>query len=310
AGWGGAARAAAQAPPADGPWFRLETAAGWRTDRVDWNIADADGRPNVVSELTWRDLEIYQARLAATGVAAGGMLLRGVLGYGRIVHGRNQDSDFAGDNRTGEFSRSNNRSDDGSVLDASIGLGGRLRPGGGAITVTPLAGLSYHVQRLRITDGVQTVSDEATCQTVVPGCRLPPPGPIPGLDSTYEARWRGPFVGVELGVEAEGRGALVAAAAYHLAAYDAEANWNLREDFARPRSFTHEGDGSGVVLALTGRVAVAERWTVGGGVEYQRWRVRDGTDRVFFVDGTSAPTRLNEVNWESVAVSLGVEYRF
>ena len=96
--------------------FNFGLLAGYRIDQLDWNIAgnNAGTNPNILSELTWKDLEIYQVQFKPSVTLGnshrGGVRyhLRGMLGWGSIVDGSNQDSDYAGDNRTLEFSRSNN----------------------------------------------------------------------------------------------------------------------------------------------------------------------------------------------------------
>jgi len=44
--------------------------------------------------------------------------------------------------------------------------------------------------------------------------------------------------------------------------------------------------------------------------DYQSWSTDDGTDKVYFSDGTSAKTQLNEVTWTSYALGMGVLVRF
>ena len=44
--------------------------------------------------------------------------------------------------------------------------------------------------------------------------------------------------------------------------------------------------------------------------DYQDWSTDEGTDKVFFADGTTAITQLNEVNWTSYALGLGLSLRF
>ena len=46
-----------------------------------------------------------------------------IAAYSWIFDGKNQDSGYAGGDRTLEFSRSNNNSDEGNMLDASFGIG-------------------------------------------------------------------------------------------------------------------------------------------------------------------------------------------
>jgi hypothetical protein len=298
----------------------FQLGAGYRQDQLDWNIAGTpEGTdPDILSELEWEDLEIYQVR--AKGMIVAGLdslpyfdaCVKGSIGYGWIVDGDNRDSDYLGDNRTLEFSRSNNKTEDEDVLDLALAIGPRLGFREGMLIVTPLVGYSYHEQNLRITDGVQTLADQALADALLgPGeLILPPLGPFPGLDSTYETKWEGPWIGVDLEVRPWRRLTFTGSAEYHWADYEAEADWNLRSDFAHPTSFEHSADGDGMVLALATALSLGNRWDVELRYDYADWKTDPGRDLVFFADGTAGETRLNEVNWESQAVMLGVTCRF
>jgi len=277
--------------------FTLENA--YRRDSFDWNIAgdNSGNNPNILSELTWDDIEIYQ--LAAEGVYRFGQhvnppvagCLKGRLGYGWIYAGKNQDSDYSGDNRTLEWSRSNNNADDGHVVDLLAGGGVRLTWLQGRLSLSPLAGLSYHQQKLTITDGNQTI---------------PATGPFPGLASTYTAEWYGPWVGADLAWQPITRFTVASGVELHAVRYYAEGDWNLRSDLQHPRSFKHEGDGAGIVLSLQGQYRLIEELSLAIQGRYESWRVDDGNDTVYSADGTISGTRLNEVN-HSVA-SLGIQF--
>jgi len=278
--------------------------AGYRRDDLDWNIAgDTNGNnPNILSELTWDDLEIFQLRFQNKTVIPNIFYLRAAVSYGWIYDGEVQDSDYAGDNRTFEFSRSNNSADDGDVWDASVGIGYPLRLGVNEIwTITPLVGYSYHEQNLTITDGKQTI---------------PPLGSFPGLDSTYETQWKGPWIGLDLHIKAKKPETLPQriepyfSIEYHWADYDAEADWNLRPDFEHPKSFEHEADGNGWILGVGFNFFLNPNLLLNFNYDYQDWSTDDGTHKVFFANGTTAKTRLNEVNWTSHTLSLGINYRF
>jgi len=163
--------------------------AGYRIDDFDWSIA-GNAPPafggnfvNVLSELTWSDLEIFQVEFGIGKLFPNRIMLKGSLAYGLIFDGENQDSDYAGNNRTLEFSRSNNSTDDGNTADGSIGLGYYLPLLSDSFGITPLIGYSFHALHLKITEGFQTI---------------PPFGPFPGLNSSYDALWYGPWVGLEL----------------------------------------------------------------------------------------------------------------
>jgi hypothetical protein len=280
---------------------------GYRIDDIDWSIAGpappalGGNYVNVLSELTWSDLEIFQLEFGLEKTFPNKLLLKGSLAYGQIFDGENQDSDYAGNNRTLEFSRSNNSSDDGDTWDGSIGLGYYFPLLSDTFRITPLIGFSVHVQNLTITEGFQTI---------------PPFGPFPGLNSSYETLWYGPWGGLEMKVRKyKNNGMLltheiILGIEYHWVEYDAEANWNLRTDLAHPVSFEHEADGSGVVFSAGYSYFFNLQWSMDFSGKYQKWETDPGTDRVFFADGTEAETPLNEVNWESFSIMVGVTCRF
>jgi hypothetical protein len=281
--------------------IRMYAGFNFRTDQLDWNIADADGDPNILSELTWDDLSIYELSLGFSSFVKQSIYFRGYMNYGRIMSGENQDSDYNADDRQDEFSRSNNSTDDGSTIDVSLGAGYMFPAIADIITIVPMVGLSFHRQDLTITDGYQTI---------------PPSGPFPGLSSTYVAEWRGPWAGLEAQVDIEtGWGAFpriftFVGMEYHWATFDAQADWNLREDFDHPKSFEHEAQGSGVRMVVGLGASLTDRWSLAVDYSQQKWSVADGTDRVYYSDGTFAETRLNEVNWESRAIGLTMQYQF
>ena len=286
--------------------FEIEFIAtgGYRVDDLDWNIAgDISGNnPNILSELTWDDIEIYQLKLEGRLIWPNIIAFRGALTYGWIFDGENQDSDYLGDNRTLEFSQSNNKTEDDDVWDVSIAVGYPVRFGKTlTATVTPLAGYSHHEQELNLTDGYQSI---------------PALGSFTGLDSYYDTEWKGPWIGIDLDV----KGAEIKSFArrfeiyfsyeYHWADFDAEGNWNLREDLAHPKSFKHDTDGDGYVIRTGFNFTLNQHWALNFNYDYQDWTMDDGTSKVFLADGTNDKTRLNEVNWTSHAFMAGLSLRF
>ena len=100
---------------------------------------------------------------------------------------------------------------------------------------------------------------------------------------------------------------------YHLADYYAEANWNLRSDWAHPKSFEHFNNGmagQGILGRLDLRYQFSRKWSGTFLTEFQTWNIEDGTDRTFKATGGTTDTALNEVNWQSFTTRLGVLYAF
>ena len=281
----------------------LELNTGYRVDDLDWNIAgNMDGTsPNIFSELIWSDLEIFQIKAGMRAAINNAVYVRASLAYGWILGGENQDSDYSGDNRTQEYSRSNNKADNGDVWDASLGLGYQFNLLSTRLRLIPLAGYAYSEQNLKLIDGVQTISLPPATQ---------PLGPIEGLDSTYTTQWTGPWLGLDVWFQASQKIMLFGSFEYHWADYEAVANWNLVDEFAHPTSFEHEADGSGIVVSVSGEYMLKGPWSLSLTASYQDWSTDAGTDRLYLADGTTSLTRLNEVNWESYAILVGITYRF
>ena len=169
----------------------FDLSAGYRTDKLNWHIAGnlLGTNPNVRSELNWSGLRIYQLKLANRTVIKDRVYMRGHLDYGTVVSGSNQDSDYNGDDRTQEFSRSVNGADGNDVWDGSIGIGPRFSFFESTMVVCPMIGYAVSEQDLNIVDGYQALTAPPLTT---------PTGPIAGLDSRFQTRWKGPWLGVDL----------------------------------------------------------------------------------------------------------------
>lgn len=272
---------------------------GYRSDDLVWSIAgnQSGTSPNILSELTWDNVESYTINGDAL-LTWKFLALRGAADYGWIFAGDNQDSDYLGNNRTFEFSRSNNNSDDGHVADISGGVGIPWTPAPGSsydFRFIPLAGYSYHRQFLTITDGFQTI---------------PSTGPFDNLHSRYEAEWDGPWLGFDTSIKVHEKFRFFGGFEYHWASYLAKARWNLRTDFAQPESFRHTADGRGAVGTVGLAYHLTDKWLVQADAKFQRWVTGHGIDRTFLVGGGTSDTQLNEVEWTSYSASLGLRRRF
>lgn len=285
--------------------------AGVRRDHLDWNIAsDVTGKetPNVLSELTWDDVKLMEieGRIrhfepTDSKIFRGGVLLEGRMTGGVTLSGDNQDSDYDGDNRTQEFSRSNNDVGDGHAFGFAAAVGYRFniaqryRPTSHSfLTVTPLLGYGWDTQTYKMTNGVQTI---------------PALGAFDGLNSRYTTRWYGPFAGAEVNLEHNNHTLTLRGECQKLT-YSADADWNLRDDFMHDPSYKHEADGNGTKLGVAYSYALSKNYDVTLDYNYLKRGAKNGTDTVYFSDGSTGQTRLNEVNNDSQALRLGMTYRY
>ncbi len=281
----------------------FSVSSGYRLDNLDWNIAgDINGNnPNIISELTWSELEIIQVKIQGTFIFKNNFFLRSSFDYGEILSGKNQDSDYLEDNRTSEFSRSNNSADDGNVRGFTLGAGYQFHTVPDKVIIAPMAGYSYHAQNLVITDGVQTINS--------PENPLPL-GPIPGLNSKYDTQWEGLWSGVNLHLNVLNNLSVTAAIEYHWTDYNATANWNLQTLFEHPRSFAHSSIGHGIIFRGNINYLLTGTFRIIGTIEYFDWNTEAGIASFFLSDGSTVRQQLNEVHWDSFAARTGISYSF
>ena len=280
--------------------FQLEVLGGYRKDNMVWSIAgDETGQnPNILSELTWEDLEMSQTTAKSRVIFFDYFVAEARGSYADIYEGKNQDSDYAGNERTGEFSRSNNRAHDGETFDIEGSFGFRfplksdddMLDDADNAWVTLMGGYSHHEQHLVITDGFQSI---------------PAFGEFDDLNSRYTSEWKGPFVGLEFEARKEKLSGFIRGE-YHWVDYYGVGNWNLREEVSHPRSFEHIAKGKGLVLNLGGGYQITNWWEVNVEGTLQRWTAGPGIDRTFFFnDAFILETQFNEVTWNSYSVMLG-----
>lgn len=291
--WAGSVRA--DELPID---FKLNS--GYRIDNLHWNIAgDLTGaNPNILSELTWTKVRILQINGLATAPLRQSLFLQGSMNWGVIILGNNQDSDYQGDNRTQEFSRSNNNGNGDNALDLSVALGYNLTGNKSKFRLAPMIGFAFNQQNLRLTDGYQTINIDPDTKTVGDT------GPISGLNSTYKASWFGPWLGTGFTGNLSPKLTLLFGFEYHLANYYGEGNWNLRDDLTHPISFTHNADGNGYIWSAGANFSPSPQLNLTLKYYSSAWFAGPGIDRVFGADGAMGETCLNEVIWNSRAVML------
>lgn len=275
---------------------------GPRKDELKWNISGTPkgDNPNIFSELNWKNLEIRQIQTTGTLLLTHSSLLwsrtqfRVAYGYGDIFDGENQDADYLGDDRTDRNSLIINDAGDGDVRDFSVAIGPSFQFKDDRWSFVLKLGYSYHEQNLTLFDGKQ----------VDPSLIL-----LPDLNSTYQAEWDGLWAGLDI-VYNSNNWSLTSRIEYHTFDYYAEADWNLRSDFQHPKSFDHRADGDGMVLDLEWIYRITEHISFSVLGHYLEWRTGHGVDRLFLANGDELPTRLNNVTWESMSLSVGLVYNF
>ena len=289
-----------QAPAYD---LEFNTGLGNSQGTLQWNIAGGNDGPNVLSELTYRDVNFRQFTMASTLKVYRGWLAdhEVFVGFstGTANEGTVQDSDYDGDNRTQEYSRSYSSAVDSTMTDFSIGLARRI-PVDRYQVIKPMAGYSHKSQNMLMTEGLQTINTDNPDAI----------GPFRGtLNSTYDTSWDSFWVGIGWGFESQHHN-LAVSARYEWLDYSAVADWNLRSDFAHPKSFEQNAPGTGYGLSLDYSFQVNRTVSLWLSWQQKDWKTDPGQDTVYFANGSRGTTDLNEVSWKESGISTGMILRF
>lgn len=304
---GSASAFAYYTPQAPAPFdIAIHTGMGTDTSSLQWSIAsDPSGRsgPNVLSELTYRDVTFKVFNASADITIHRGWLQGSTLfvdyRVGQGTGGEVQDSDYNGNNRTQEYSRSLSSAQDSSMQSIEVGLSHCIFLTQNTRLVPALA-FAQHQQDMVMTDGRQTV-DTYNPDNV---------GDFRGtLNSTYLSEWTGAWAGVNWEYRTRYH-ELSAGYRYYWLDYHAEADWNLRSDFAHPKSFEHWANGGGSAWELSYSLHFSQTFSMNLSWYRQDWSTGIGKDTVYFADGDSGSTQLNEVTWESTGYNMGLQLLF
>lgn len=283
--------------------LKLLSGMGNQTGNLQWSIADdptgQDG-PNVLSELSYRDVQFSVFHVSGEILFTQGALRNKLLllDYytGQATDGEVQDSDYRSNNRTGEYSRSLSSAEQSSLGGLTLGLGHRFQMNQYSV-LTPMLAYTRHHQDMVMTQGVQVID-------IYNPNNL---GRFRGtLNSNYNAEWSGAWAGVRWSLESPDHQLSLTLKNYWLDYY-AEADWNLRSDFAHPKSFEHNTAGGGLGLDLSYQYRISSALFLRMSWFQQKWDTEAGQDTVFFADGSTGGSQLNEVSWESTGISMGLQ---
>ena len=258
---------------------------GERVSKVDWNIAGnlSGTNPNIISELTWKQVKSHQISIGVN-LNEDDYFLQIFGEYGNIYDGKNQDSDYNSDDRMNEFSRSVNSSGKGYLLDAEI-LYGQDYFYLGKIKISPMIGYGFHRQHLKIYDGAMVIGS----------------ADLTGLDSLYEANWKGPIFGIGVNYK-KNKSIFAFDYSFQDIDFNGYTDWNLRSDLKHPKSMTQKGSGSGTKISASYERALSDFSSLSLVGTYYKYSA-DGV-HTFHLLSNDHKQKLNQVNWEGREIML------
>lgn len=258
---------------------------------------------SIESRLDYKKIDSPLVIMTAGGNVAPRFAFDVVYGYGSISGGRGTDTDrFLPSSGGGlEFSRSTNSLDGETRLwGINFYYNTRQFADKQAGPWGLVLGFLYYGDSLRMTNAVQTVS------VSFDGSTFPPLGPFPPtqvLNSTYDFSWNLLKVGIvhqtELTKAFSYSGTL---SVYPYVDYEGEGYWNLRAGtnasnfrLQSPNFIQKSDKGYGYEASLGLAYELSKNAKLSAGYRYMYLYAGNGTDTVYFADGSAVPSTLDWV---------------
>lgn len=272
--------------------IKMQIAAGINLQKLDWSIAgNARGEnPNIYSELIWDNLSGNSVTGSFMYQFYKQVNFKVEFSQTFIRSGNVSDQDYAADNRQNRIFAAFLESNKGYswYLDNSISFPIlKYR----RLSLFPQLGYIIFRQSLYLADEAYTVGNES-------------------LNSNYKTKWEGPKIGLDFHYFLTRKMKLNAGIQYHKLDYSAAANWNLIEEFSKPKSFIHHAKGFAFGTNFSAIYEISKRFSANIIWHYLKSTTHRGVDQLYLADGDDVLTQLNGVNYRSKGTNLGLSYNF
>lgn len=258
---------------------KIEIKPSYSISSFNWSIAGNQNMPNVLSEVTWRNLLSYGVQ---TNVSMQfNNAIRPFISWvkEKNYHGIAADVDYSEDNRNGTSYYKEFDSNTGYYSRLSL-----LQP----ITKNNnlLLGFSSSFQKLNLFhDNI-------------------------GNSSYYKAFWYGLEGKFSYSIFNKKQFSILTDSNIRLSRYFAKANWILREELKHPDSFKHYTFKGELQSSIQMILKLYNNINIGGGSEFTFQKSLKGVDQLFFSNGTFALTQLNGINGNRLSFFLLININF
>lgn len=284
---------------AGGGRFVLSMGVSRQETNLTWSVGPS--LEAALSELRYRGLVTNWASIGAAYQLgdrdSDPWVLGCELAIGDIARGRARDSDFSHGTETTRVESQVTGTD---AWSATIAVGKRWLTSrhGQPHWLSLWLGWERWQQTLRMQNGTWVISVN------------PDTTSLSGLDSRYQARWRGIWAAVEPAFGAGGGHVLLRLAAHVAGSYSADGTWNLRADLAQPLSFTHSATGWGYDTQISYERPLASLLALTVSARYRHLQAGNGPDTTFLADGTTARLTLREMSLGTLGLGVSVAQSF
>ncbi len=130
---------------------------------------------------------------------------------------------------------------------------------------------------------------------------------LSSLSNTLQ--WNSPYIGINSKTRFNKRLSMTAGAAFNLAFYQGSGHWRFQNNGTK-NTMSQGGNGIGLMGQVGLNYLLVKSVAVGAEADIRWDRVNQGHDRRHFANGTTAKSKLNNVNWTTFATRLTLTKTF
>jgi len=279
------------------PSLTIVPKAGYSSSSLNFSIAGttAGTNPNILSELKWKNISAFVYGADIELQLTKRFIVEAGFSRSHTAGGNVSDIDYAEDNRSSIFSELYAGSHKGysQAMDIHAGYLFWERDN---VTLKGYIGYRHLTQKLYIVNRKRSTSESDMYYQE-------------GLNSYYKTNWHMLGSTAELGWRAANKLHLSYRLGGYFCRYNAYGDWNLRNEFAHPKSYTHKDAGYRLTNQVVVRKAIGERTGLQFSYSYDVGKTKNGHDILYLNNSASLRTRLNEVRTAEHRLDVGIAYQ-
>lgn len=278
----------------NGSSLSIQPKVGFSISKTTFNIAGNEmGKdPNVLSELIWDPTNALEYGIDLQ-LRHNKFVLNTDFLFNKTLFGNVTDFDYDGDNRTLAYSKLYLSNHKGSGYTIKIQPGYDWSKQENLSFVTYLS-FDYSSRTLYLLNDKDWQSNNKNY--------------ISGLNSYYKYKFPNYGIGVQVDYYFDDKWSTQIGLEGYFSKYDAYGNWNLIDDFEKPISYKHKGNGKKIGTTTGLGYAISTNTSIGLQYHLNHFKVKNGKDYLHHRYDGLLKARLNDANETKHGMLLHLQY--
>ena len=272
----------------------IQPKIGYSISKTSFNISgnESGKNPNVLSELIWNPTNALEYGVEMKLHHKNFVLNTDIL-LNKTLFGDVTDFDYDGDNRTQPYTQLylSNHKGTGHTFKIQPGIDWSKQEN---LSFVTYLSFDHSSRSLYLLNDKNWRSNDRNY--------------LPGLNSYYKYKFPNYGVGIAMDYDVNENWSTQIAIEGYLSKYYAYGNWNLIEDFEKPISYEHKGNGKKIFTTTGFSYALSPNTRLGIQYNLGHFNVKNGKDHLYHKADGVLRTRLNDANETKHSFLLTLRY--